>query len=307
MGRLEQLRVVDPVLTTLARGYTNAQLVADALFPFVPMEKEGGKIPVFGKEAFKIYPTERAIRADSNRINPDGRSTVDVVLTEHDLEYPIDYREAGEDVFPTEEHGTRVVTEGIRLRHEKLSADLAQSATNFPSGSKTELSGTAQFTHADSDPVAVVETAKEAIRGKIGRRPNTMVIGAASYRVLKSHPKLLERIKYSQLGVVTVELMKIIFGVENISVGEAIYVNAGGTFIDIWGDNVVLAWSTITPAQNRTFYEPSFGYTLQKKGMPEVDKYVAQGGKLSMVRNTDIFLPKIVGAEAGYLIENTNA
>jgi hypothetical protein len=134
-----------------------------------------------------------------------------------------------------------------------------------------------------------------------------MVIGAASYRVLKSHPKLLERIKYSQLGVVTVELMKIIFGVENISVGEAIYVNAGGTFIDIWGDNVVLAWSTITPAQNRTFYEPSFGYTLQKKGMPEVDKYVAQGGKLSMVRNTDIFLPKIVGAEAGYLIENTNA
>jgi hypothetical protein len=29
-------------------------------FPFVPVDKEGGKIPKFGKEAFKIYNTERA-------------------------------------------------------------------------------------------------------------------------------------------------------------------------------------------------------------------------------------------------------
>ena len=71
MGRLSNLRVVDPVLTNLSVGYSNADLVGDVLFPFVPVDKEGGKIPKFGKEAFKIYNTERALRARSNRINPE--------------------------------------------------------------------------------------------------------------------------------------------------------------------------------------------------------------------------------------------
>lgn len=77
-------------------------------------------------ESFKIYNTERAIRAKSNRINPEDRNEVDFVLTEHDLEYPVDYRESQEDIFPTMAHAAFVVTEGIMLRREKLAADMAQ-------------------------------------------------------------------------------------------------------------------------------------------------------------------------------------
>ena len=94
MGTLSKKRVVDPVLTNLARGYSNNQYIASSLFPIVEVNKEGGKIPEFTKESFKIYNTERAIRARSNRINPEDRTEIDFVLTEHDLEYPIDYREA---------------------------------------------------------------------------------------------------------------------------------------------------------------------------------------------------------------------
>ena len=54
MGRLSKLRVVDPVLTNLATGYTNEQFVGDQLMPFVLVDKEGGKIPLFGKEHFKV-------------------------------------------------------------------------------------------------------------------------------------------------------------------------------------------------------------------------------------------------------------
>jgi hypothetical protein len=57
-GTLELRRVVDPVLTKLARCYSNDGLVADKLFPLVTVNKEGGKIPQFTKEAFKIYSTE---------------------------------------------------------------------------------------------------------------------------------------------------------------------------------------------------------------------------------------------------------
>ena len=80
--RLDNLRVVDPVLTELARGYTNAQLISETLFPIVTVEKETGKVPQFGKEAFKLYNTERAIRGKSNRMSPEGRTTINISLIE---------------------------------------------------------------------------------------------------------------------------------------------------------------------------------------------------------------------------------
>ena len=48
-------------------------------------------------------------------------------------------------------------------------------------------------------------------------------------------------------------------------------------------------------------YEPSFGYTLRKTGQPVVDTRT-EDGKLELVRNTDIFTPFLLGADAGYLI-----
>ncbi|OLZ70244.1 hypothetical protein BS642_21125, partial [Chromobacterium violaceum] len=60
--RLKRLRIVDPVLTNLARGYRNAAYIGENLFPLAPMEKEAGIIPLFGKEAFLLWETERAIR-----------------------------------------------------------------------------------------------------------------------------------------------------------------------------------------------------------------------------------------------------
>lgn len=47
-------------------------------------------------------------------------------------------------------------------------------------------------------------------------------------------------------------------------------------------------------------------YTLRKKNNPMIDTY-SEAGKVQIVRNTDIFIPKIVGSDAGYLINDTNA
>jgi len=139
-GTLKQKRIVDPVLTNLARGYTNADFIGTQIFPVVEVKKEGGKIPEFNKEAFKIYNTERAIRAASNQISPEGRENIDYVLTEHDLSYPIDYRELDEDIFNLKIHATNVVTSGIHLRLEKQIADLIQNADNYSATNKIALS-----------------------------------------------------------------------------------------------------------------------------------------------------------------------
>ena len=43
---LQALRVQDPVLTNLAQGYHNLELVGEVLMPTVEIDKEAGKIPL---------------------------------------------------------------------------------------------------------------------------------------------------------------------------------------------------------------------------------------------------------------------
>lgn len=307
MGRLSKLRVADPVLTNLAIGYSNDQLVGDALMPFVLVDKEGGTIPVFGKEHFKLYATERALRAKSNRISPEDIGAIDIALDEHDLEYPIDYREDAESAFPLQARATAVVTEGIRLRHEVMVATLAQNPASYPTGNKIALSGTSQFTDvANSDPEGVITDAKAAVRAKIVREPNTMVIGYAAWMALKKHPKLRAILSDTRQRVLQLNDLRDIFEIPNIYVGRAVTANDAGVVSDVWGDNIVLAYVPQTDMAQRSPYEPSYGYTLRRRGQPVVDTRT-EDGKIELIRNTDIFRPYLLGADAGYLISNTNA
>ncbi|MBZ0200882.1 MAG: major capsid protein [Ignavibacteriaceae bacterium] len=300
-------RIVDPVLTEIARGYNNATFIGTSLFPVVEVQKEGGKIPQFSKEAFKIYNTERAIRANSNRISPEGRTTIDFVLTEHDLEYPMDYREISEDPTPLKLHAAHVVADGIALRLEKSIADLAQTLGTYPSGNKVTLAAGDKFTNTSSDPFAIFDTAVEAIRGKIAKRPNVCVLGAQAFKALKNHPSIVDRIKYTQHAVITPELLRQLLNFEQLYVGDAVSAADDGTFSDLWSDNAVLAYVPVGSSDiPRSYYEPAFAYTLRKKGSPIVDTY-GEKGKVDIVRNTDIFTAKVVGSEAGYLINDTNA
>ena len=310
MGRLSKLRVVDPVLSALAIGYSNAAFVGDQLLPFVMVDKEGGKIPRFAKDAFRVYNTERALRAKSNRINPQDIDGVDVSLDEHDLEYPIDYREDAEAAFPLQAHATDRVVEGIRLRHEAMVASMTQNPANYPTGNKIALSGTDVFTDPGSDPESVVDDAKAAIRAKIVKEPNTLVIGYGTWRALKRHPQLKAILSDTRSRLVQLADLREIFEIENIVVGKGVYANANDQTVDLWGNTMVFAYvppgapGAAGDAPVRSAYEPSFGYTLRKKGNPVVDTRT-EDGKLEIIRNTDIFRPYLLGAEAGYLVTGT--
>lgn len=114
---------------------------------------------------------------EDNRINPEDIGSVDVAMDEHDLEYPIDYREDAESAFPLQARATNTVVEGIRLRHEVMVADMVQNPANYAVGNKIALSGASRFTDATSDPEGVISDGKAAVRAKIVKEPNTMVIG----------------------------------------------------------------------------------------------------------------------------------
>ncbi len=220
MGRLEELRI-NAYLSEIARGYSNNAFVAQYLFPTIYSEKEKMDIFEFNKEAFQIYNTERAIRANSNIISPQGFKKHTTTLTEHDLSYPIDYREEQEsEKVKLQLHATNVVTEGLQLKHEKECADLVQNPNNYAAENKILLSGTSCFSDKNSDPQGVVDDAKDAVSEKIAQDPNTMIIGQSAWKTLKKHPQLKGLISDNQNKLVTLNFLKEIFEIENIFIGK---------------------------------------------------------------------------------------
>ena len=305
MGRLEELRI-NAYLSEVARGYKNNAFVAQYLFPEITSEKEKIDIFEFNKEAFNLYDTERAIRANSNVISPQGFKKHTTTLTEHDLSYPIDYREEQEaEKVKLQLHATNVVTEGLKLKLEKQCADLAQDQSKYPNENKVILSGKSCFNWKDSDPQGVIEDAKDAVSAKIAQDPNTMIIGQSAWKLLKKHPQLKGLISDNLNKLVTLNLLKEIFEIENIIIGKSIFSDKDGNFVRVWQDNIVLAY---VPAlgSSRTEYDPSYGYTVRKKDALQVDEYQKEGNKVKYIRATDIYTPFLVGPEAGYLISSVN-
>lgn len=303
MGRLEELRI-NAYLSEVARGYSNNAFVAQYLFPTIYSEKEKIDIFEFNKEAFQIYNTERAIRANSNVISPKGFKKHTTTLKENDLSYPIDYREEEEaEKVKLQLHATNVVTEGLNLKLEKECADLVQNPDSYSAENKIILSGTSCFDNDASDPQGIIDDAKDAVSAKIAQDPNTMIIGQAAWKALKHHKQLKDLISDNQNKLVTLNLLKEIFEVENIYIGKSIFSNAEGNFERIWKDNIVLAYVPNLGA-SRTEYDPSFAYTVRKKDALQIDEYTKEGNKVKYIRATDIYTPFLVGPEAGYLISN---
>ena len=305
MGRLDELRI-NAYLSEVARGYRNNAFVAENLFPTIYSEKEKVDIFQFNKEAFNIYETKRGIRENSNVISPQGFSKHTTTLTEHDLSYPIDYREEQEaEKVKLQLHATNVVTNGLQLKHEKACADLVQDPNNFPTGNKLILSGSSCFTDNASDPQGVVDDAKDAISKKIAQDPNVMLIGQDAWKTLKRHPQLKGLISDNLNKLITLDLLKKIFEVENILIGKSIFADKDGNFVRIWKDNIILAYVPEL-GSSRTEYDPSFAYTVKKKDSLKIDEYKKEGNKVKYIRATDIYDPFLVGAEAGFLISKVN-
>ncbi|OGU40523.1 MAG: hypothetical protein A2X61_13605 [Ignavibacteria bacterium GWB2_35_12] len=309
--RLDELRMVDPVLTTIAQGYSNASMVAEYLFPSVQVSKLKGKIPMFGKEAFVLRQTERAIRAASNRIPPSDLELVSFETHEEDIEIALDYLEEEEspDFYRLEQRIAKELMDILLLGKEKEAADLVQNPSNFEAGLKTVVeAGTAwdDYTLTDVDPILVIKEAMSSIRSRIAVYPNTMVIGDSTYQALMQHPKLLDRVKYAGVSKVTRQVLAEITEIPNIHVGMSVYSTDGSSFTDVWGDNVVLAYVDAKDRNSRSEFNPSYGYTFQREGKPEVDTYFENGGKIKVIRNTDNYCIKVTASDAAFLISNTN-
>lgn len=304
-SRLDNLRIVDPILTHLAAGYTPSHLIGQNLFPTVKVKSQKGRVPIFGKDSFVLRDSNRAIRSNSNRIPTMDFETVEFALQERDLEVAIDYLEEMEtyDLLQYEQKLVTDLLNIMELEKEKTIADYVQNPNNYGSNNKLVLNTNDNFSNGGS-PKTIIQSAIEQLRRQISRRPNLMIVGVETYNLLINHTEL--NYPLNNIGKISgdLQVLKEAFGIKNILVGQSVYSDDGRSFKDIWEDNIILAY--VDQSQNKSQYNPSYGYIFQREGMPEIDSYYENGGKVKIIRATDNWAMKVVAPEAAFLIKNTN-
>lgn len=304
--------VIDPILSTHARGYRNSEFIAHLLFPRVSIPNRSMRVLRFGKEAFRMMNTRRAPGADKKRVQY-GYASDPVSLIQDALEgvVPVEHQEEAESV-PGIDLGRGAITmvlDMIDLGHEHEAAQLARTPGNYPTANRVALTGADRWSNPASDPSADMDEAKDAIRRMIGRYPNTLTLGPSVAKALKRHPKIKEQFKYTSSQSVTTEMLAAYFDVQRVIVGKAVWLPETAPddtpASDVWGDDAILSY---VPATGDNFQVPSYGYTYELRGYPQVEvPYFERKNDSWLYPTKSERRTYLTGAEGGFLFQNAGA
>ncbi|MDR0249934.1 MAG: hypothetical protein LBI35_01250 [Burkholderiales bacterium] len=300
----KHIRIIDPILSNIARGYSNGEFVGHALFPRVPVMVSGGQIIQFGKEAFMRYNTRRAPGANTKRID-FGYEGQPFALENHAIEalVPVEWMRDAAQV-----PGIDLATRGLQLAQKVLTrqleeqqATLATTAANYDAAHIEVLTGTGSLA-AITNITEWIDSKKELIRSQTAQYPNKMVVGPQVFRVLRNLEVVREHFKYTSSASVTAQMLAQFFDIPQIVVGTGVMSDQDGTFGDIWGNDIVLAYAPDNPVGRE---EPSYGYTYEMEGHPVVAQPYYDENRRSWVYGTDHErAPVIAGKGAAALIKN---
>ena len=295
---------INPILTTVAQGYTNSEFVGFVLFPAVPVATRAGQIMSFGKESFKLYNARRAPGSTTKRLNV-GYAGDPFVLLQDALEavVPRETLQEAQTIAGADLAAIHIETvmRSLLLGLEYEQATLARNPAKYSAGSKLAATGSDKWNDPSSDPIADVGNAREVVRSRIGQYPNTLVLGAKVMTALKRHPKIVDRIKFTQFAAVNEDMLASLFEVDTVKVAKAVIAGDDDVFSDIWGTDAVLAY---VPKQVSSIIQPSYGYTYTLNGNPLVENsYVDNGAKSDVHGVTYERAPVMAGADSGFLFQ----
>lgn len=303
-----QAAVVDPILSTHARGYRNAEFVSQFLFPRAMVPNRSMRQLKFGKESFRLLNTKRAPGSNVKRVQY-GYAADPISLLQDALEgvVPIEHQQEA-DAVPGVDLGANainMVLDSLDLGLEYDCAVMARNAANYAASNKVTLTTTARWTQSASTPIEDLKAANEAIRRMTGRYANTLVLGPNAKNGLTKHASIKDQFKYTSAESVTLKMLAALFELDEVVCGKAVYLpetaadTAAAT--DVWGDDAILAYVP----KGGNYQVPSYGYTYELAAFPQVERpYYSNETKSWIYPTTTERRPYILGADAGFLFTN---
>jgi hypothetical protein len=302
---------VDPMLTNVAIAYQNDAYIANLIFPYFDVKKQSGKHFVYDRGRFRLNKTLRAAGSGSNEVTLKLTTGDTYFCEDHALKQFVPDEDIDNAITPTSPlvDATENVTDMIKVDEEDALATYMANTSNLTNN--VTLSGTDQWSdYTNSDPFDDIETGIQTIHSKLFVRPNTLVLGRQVWDKLKHHPDLLERVKYSQKGVITTDLLAALVGVDRVIIAAAGKNTAKEGQTDsmgyIWGKHAWVLFINPRIAPKMITFGFSYRWKTMKveklRGTDEEDR------KGTYVRLGDHYYDQqIVSVDAAYLIKNAVA
>jgi hypothetical protein len=316
---------IDVVLSQISVGYPNPGMVGEALFPRVNVNRISDKYYIFGRETWAVHPGGdlRAPGTVANEIEGLLVSTDTYFAQEHSLQLPItdEERENADSPLAPDRDGTELVTAKILLAREIAIKDMATTTTNYATGYSTTIAGTDQWndyvTVGGSDPIGDIRTGFRKIHSGLFLEPNVAIIPYQVMTQLEDHPAFIERIKYSERGILTAEIIGSVLGIETIIVPGMGYnsANPGQTqsLGYLWGKDVVLAYVPPRAGMKIPAYGYEFNWGYRGSRPMVVERWREEPRKSDLVRCSRRYDLKHIAVDgtgksiAGYLIKSAVA
>lgn len=268
---------VNVPLTNVSIAYmqSSSAYISDKIFPKVPVQKQSDLYWRYSKSDWRR--TDVARRAPSTESKGVGW-TMDtdsyfahVYAVHKDVDDQL--RSNADSNFNLDRDATEFITNQMLLKRD------IDWNTQFFSQSvwNTEYAGGDDFTKwsdAGSNPVQDVANWVLQFRRETGFAPNKMVLGAEVMLYLKQHPDIIDRIKYTQKGIVTEDLIATLFNIEQIytsyatvattpQIPDAKAQDAAASYDFIANSkSILLAYAPAGPS----LMTPSAGYTFTWNG-----------------------------------------
>ena len=267
---------VNRPLTDLSVAYIQSadDFIADDVFPIVNVAKQSDQYFVYDRDNWNRSTAEK--RAPATESAGSGW-TLNTDTYRAD-KYAI-HKDAADDIRANQDTAIDLDNEATMFVTQQcmLLKDITWAANYFVTGIwSTEVTGVSgapmagefqQWNESGSTPIFDISEQIIAVKEVTGFRPNTLVVDPHTWNVLKNHPDFTDRIKFTQTGIVSAELIAAVLDLDRVLVGWAIQNTAieGATEASsfILGKNALLAYAAPSPG----LLTPSAGYTFAWTGL----------------------------------------
>jgi hypothetical protein len=225
--------------------YRNASYIADSIFPLINGLNYQTKITKYDKHPWF------ALGEDLYRAENTTAKRIDMTVQTQNLD-PREIAAAGvvsdELFFASNQPGNLpvqpisdtilMISDKIDRFREKLVAETIYGASDKygaitwadgASGGTAPSGGTGKWAAADTTNTIIfdIETAKAAILSKTGILPNVLMLDYTTFQKIKANAVALggvfDRIKYTQTGIMTEQLLASLLGLDEVIIGKAVY------------------------------------------------------------------------------------
>ncbi len=302
MGPVQSQVYVDPALSNISIAWQDNRYISDRLFPEVQVPTRTGIYFVYDRSKFRAVNDVRAPGTAAATTNSGLTQASYGPLLDHSLQavIPWEVMNAAVDPLRPKYTATEDKTQQIVVGKE---VDAFKKCTDTAVITQTAAASVQWSDYTNSDPAADVAVMVNVVKKETHKSAKdlTVVMGWEVFDKLRNHTKILPRIQYSQLGIVTEELLAGFFGVKEVIVAEAEYNSTELGQADassyVWGKNVWVMY--VNPSVGIDSF--TFGLTLRMGGRT-VDGWSDQTIKSDYVRVSDYYEQKVVASFAAYYL-----